>query len=170
MIPEDILERGRIEDIILHQKKRDFRILLLGYGHPDSALELRRNASETLRTRGFNVFIMRDFPSKPNEKLNDKFRRIIGDRNYSPHLHLVLVNQQLGATAVAYEISLLVERFGKTKASEIIRVCAAEGIDLVKSLSTYITELDEIIVRTYQNGNFVDMIEVMENTIIDAMT
>jgi len=168
MLPKGISDKGREEDRSNEVKKRDFMVLLLGYGYPDSALELRKKVSEILRKHGFSVYIMREIKSKRNEKLNAKFRRIL--RDYDPKLFLVLINQELGATGASYEVSLLVERHGEKKASQMIRMCVGKKIDLGKSFNEYVTELDEVVIRRYKDGNLDDLVEVMENTIIDAMT
>jgi hypothetical protein len=167
-VPKEIIEKSSEEDQDIEVRKRDFVVLLLGYGYPEYALDLRIKAKEALRKRGFDVYIMREIETKPNESLNDKFRRILDE--YCPQLFLILVSQEVGATGVSYEVSLLVERYGRNEACKMIRICAGKRVDLRRSFNQYITELDEIIIRKYEDNDFDDMVMVMENTIIDAIT
>lgn len=168
MLPEGILEIGNREDQDIESKKPKFNILLLGYGYPDNALELREKACKALRARGYQIRIMREFKTKSKEKLNDKFRRIL--KEFSPKLFLILISQELGATGASYEVSLLVEKHGVKIASKMIRICVGEDLDLGISFNEYVTELDEVVVRKYKDDDFKNMLMVMENTIIDAMT
>jgi len=87
-----------------------------------------------------------------------------------PSLFLILVSQELGATGASYEVAPLVERYGQERTCKMIRICAGKKVKLGISFNRYITELDEIVIRKYDDNDFDDMIEVMENTIIDAMT
>jgi hypothetical protein len=155
------------EDQDIEVKGHDFFVLLLGYGHPEYALDLRKKARDALRKLGFEVYLMRDIKTEPEESLNAKFRRILDE--YSPKLFLILASQELGATGVSYEVSILVERYGQDKACKLIRMCAGKRVNLKISFNPYITELDEIVIRKYDDNNFNDMINVMEDTIIDAI-
>jgi len=167
-LAKKISEEAIEEDQSIKVEKQDFIVLLLGYGYPQSALDLRLEAKSALRTRGFEIYMMEEIETKPAETLNAKFRRIL--KEYSPRLFLILVSQELGATGASYEVSLLVERYGQTRACKMIRICAGKSVKLGISFNQYITELDEIVVRKYDDNDFDDMIEVMENTILDAMT
>lgn len=161
------LAKSLDEDHSIEVKKKNFIVLLLGYGYPEYALDLRAKAKDVLRNRGFEVHIMRDIETLPDEKLNDKFRRIL--RDYSPKLFLILISQNLGASGVSYEVSLLVERYGQKEASKMIRMCVGKRVDMKVSLIQYVTELDEIVIKEYDDNDFNDMIRVMEDTIIDAI-
>ncbi len=103
-----------------------------------------------------------------NELANKKFRRIL--RNYRPNLFLILVSQSLpAASGVTYEIATLVERHGIKKASSMIRMCVKKGVDMNRAYPSYVRELEEIVIREY-DGDFDDILSVLENTIIDSMT
>jgi hypothetical protein len=167
-VTKKISEKAIEEDQNIEVKRQDFVVLLLGYGYPQSALDLRLEAKNVLRTRGFEIYMMEEIETRPEETLNAKFRRIL--KEYSPSLFLILVSQELGATGASYEVALLVERYGQEKACKMIRICAGKRVKLGISFNRYITELDEIVVRKYDDNDFDDMIGVMENTIIDAMT
>lgn len=165
---ERISKKAIEEDQNIDSRKQDFIVLLLGYGHPQSARKLRTDAKEALRNCDYEVYMMEEIETDPGETLNTKFRRILEE--YAPRLFLILVSQELGATGASYEVSLLVERYGQETACKMIRICAGKSINLNISFNQYVTELDEIVVRRYEDGDFDEMIEIMENTIIDAMT
>ncbi len=173
MFREEFSEQGKAEDQNIALWKLDYVVFLLGSGFPPEAFEFRKKAGKALRDRGYNNLVMEELDGAPTEGdskelANEKFRRIL--ESYKPNLFLILVSQSLpAASGVTYEIATLVERHGIKKASSMIRMCVKKGVDMNRVYPTYVRELKEIVIREY-DGDFDEMLSVLENTIIDSMT
>ncbi len=173
MFRKEFSEQGKAEDQNIALWKLDYVVFLLGSGFPPEALEFRKKTGNALKDRGYSILVMEELDGAPiegdsKELANEKFRRIL--ENYRPNLFLILVSQSLpAASGVTYEIATLVERYGIKKASGMIRMCAKKGVDMNRVYPTYVRELEEILIRVY-DGDFDDMLSVLENTIIDSIT
>ena len=173
MFRKEFSEQGKAEDQNIALWKLDYVVFLLGSGFPPEALEFRKKTGNALKDRGYSILVMEELDGAPiegdsKELANEKFRRIL--ENYRPNLFLILVSQSLpAASGVTYEIATLVERYGIKKASGMIRMCAKKGVDMNRVYPTYVRELEEIVIRVY-DGDFDDMLSVLENTIIDSIT
>jgi hypothetical protein len=173
MFREEFSEQGEAEDQNIAFWKVDYVVFLLGSGFPPEALEFRKKTGKALNDRGYNIIVKEELDGAPTEGdskelANEKFRRIL--KNHRPNLFLILVSQSLpAASGVTYEIATLVERYGIKKASSMIRMCVKKGVVMNHVYPTYVRELKEIVIREY-DGDFDDMLSVLENTIIDSMT
>ena len=171
---EELLERARSIDSAVEAARKDFVVFLLGSGYPTRALELRKNAAEALKRRGYNIVVMEEVDSVPlddSEKalINDKFWEVVNE--YQPSLFLILVSQSKPPpTGVVYELGLLVGKYGREGAVRRIRFCIAEKVDRLEALPRYVRELlREIPEYPYRDGDFDHMVSVLEDAVIAAI-
>jgi hypothetical protein len=123
----------------LEANKTKIKALVLGPGFPHCELATRKRVVNSLRKKGYRIYIMEEFPRKDSIEIYKKFKSLLDDIN--PDIIICIFSKEGSPHAVIFEIGVICGHFTYETVIRRLRFVVHEESNKIADIPRYLEDL-----------------------------